>query len=179
MSINAVPRIQRQRDLGRYPRASDGPGLLEFRQECPELLRGEGSSRQSVACAYAPCCAATITLRAFLAANTPGADAALLWGMGPANIAVSGRYTYRTAERADQGTEVVQKDFDLILCPEEYAHARKIRMITQATRPNGGAQFNRHVNHRGRRYGSSAQIPEFTALPQHPQSRSKQTRTTR
>lgn len=122
MPVKAVPRIQRQGDLGRYPRASDGPGLLEFRQEGPELLRGEGAPGQCVACAYAPCFAAAVTSRALLAANTPGADAAVLRGMGPPNEAVPDHGAYRAAERTDQGKEVVQKDLNLVLCAKEDAH---------------------------------------------------------
>ncbi len=78
------------------------------------MLRGEGPMGQPVAHADAPGGAAAITLRALLAANTPGADALLLGGFVSTNIPMPDHDCHRRAERADQTHQMVQKEFDLL-----------------------------------------------------------------
>ena len=90
------------------------------------MLRGEGPMGQPVTHADAPGDAAAITLRAFLAANAPGADALQLGGIVPTNIPMSDYDIHRSAERADQRSQMVQKELDLLPGLKESRHAGRI-----------------------------------------------------
>jgi hypothetical protein len=134
MPVEPITRVQRERDAGALPRCLNGSGFQQRLDEGPQLPGVETTPWKTVPQPNARGSSTALPPGALLAADPPGADAAVLGRMKPADVPMADQRPHGPTERTTQKIQTCEKPFDLRLRPEEHLHPRKVYADSPRTR---------------------------------------------